>query len=60
MESLNCGDLPEIASSIVDTYLFESGPGGKPVLKLNLDRLNQDFFAHNVLEVDGKEIQAGD
>ena len=60
MESLNCGDLPEIASSIVDTYLFESGPGGMPVLKLNLDRLNQDFFAHNVLEVDGKDIQGAE
>lgn len=56
MEGLKSGDLPEIARSITDTYLFEPGPGGKPVLKLNLDRMNRDFFAHNVLEVDGVDL----
>ena len=39
MENLDSGDLPEIASSIVDTYLFKSGPGGKPVLSVDLDHL---------------------
>lgn len=57
MEILDSGDLPEIARSIIDTYLFEPGPGGMPVLKMNLDRINRDFFAHNVLEVDGMDIK---
>jgi hypothetical protein len=60
MEIVNSGDLPEIARSIINTYLFEPGPGGMPVLKMNLDRINRDFFAHNVLEVDGMDIQGAE
>jgi len=56
MEELNNGDLPEIAKSIADTYLYESGPGGIPVLKLNLDRNNEAYFTHNVLQVAGANI----
>lgn len=60
MEALNCGDLPGIAHSIVETYLYEPGPGGMPVLKMNLDRLNQDFFAHNVMEIDGNDLRGAE
>jgi hypothetical protein len=60
MDELGCGDLPQIVHSIQETYLCESGPGGIPVLKLNLDRLNQDFFTHNVLEIDGVNLKGAE
>jgi len=56
MEEINDGDLPDIAESIADTYLYESGSGGVPVLKLILDRNNEVFFTHNILHVNGADI----
>jgi hypothetical protein len=56
MERLNTGDMPEIAESICSTYLYEPGAGSLLVYKLVLDRNNYDFFVHNILGVDAKDI----
>jgi len=56
MHMLEITDLDDIAHSIVETYLYEPGPGGMAALKLNLDRNNHDFFTHNILECDDKDI----
>ena len=50
-------DLHEIAASIVDTYLYEPAAGNILVPKLILDANNNDFFVHNILELDGKDLQ---
>jgi len=50
-------DLHEIATSIVDTYLYEPAAGNILVPKLILDANNDDFFVHNILELDGKDLQ---
>jgi len=50
-------DLHEIAVSIVDTYLYEPAAGNLIVPKLILDANNNPFFVHNILELEGKDLQ---
>lgn len=51
-------DLERIAEIICETYLYESGKAGLRVPKLVLDVNNHDFFVNNILEMNGKRLDA--